>query len=379
MKFSTFLISFLLIFVCLISVVFFHTDMIFAVNTGNIEYGTKIKSSCYSAIKVAQVDSMSGTLWDTQAKRDLTLNTFYDVLLRNFNAENTYIDKNMIELRVPIVMLIDTNGYYINRNTSKDLNELSDPGATTDFKLMSSYNAWSKGYGDYIVQFYLNNYVSVTTSQGVVYEGDRYEVVEKMNQAGLNLSSLSILSLSESRFLEEKNSIIITETNQTLESFINTQNEFSGNNTYAIQMPHIKGEDWSRMLENPTIIAFLQGDTRNYGRKNLNMYGFAGAELSEGNKYFITRFIGRDGSPHIVYHILDGNNRCDCGTVVEYRQPKAVYDNDGNVIKRFDTIEYRYIDADTPSMSMVIDRFYYSMTECVEAGGQTPCTRCVGQ
>lgn len=379
MKFSTFISSFLLIFVCLISFVFFHTDIISAVNTGNIEYGTKIKSSCYSAIKATQVDSMYGTLWDTQAKRDQTLKTFYDVLLLNFNAENTYVDKNMIKLRVPIVMLIDTNGYYINRNTSSNLTELSEPSETSDFKVITSYNAWSKGYGDYIVQFYLNNYVSVTTSQGVVYEGDRYEVAEKMNNAGLDISPLSILSLSESSFLEEKNSIIITETNQTLESFINTQNELSGNNTYAIQMPHIKGEDWSRMLENPTIIAFLQGDTRNYGERNLNTYGFAGAELSEGNKYFITRFTGRDGATQIVYHILDGTNRCDCGTVVEYHQPKAVYDSDGNVIKRFDTIEYRYIDADTPSMAMVIDRFYYSMTECVEAGGQTPCSRCVGQ
>ena len=379
MKFSTFISSFLLIFICLISFVFFHTDMISSVNNGNIEYGNKIKASCYSAIKATQVDSMTGTVWDTEAKRDLTLKTFYHVLLQNFNTENTYIDKNMVELRVPIVMLIDTNGYYINRNTSSNLTELSEPGETSDFKVMTSYNAWAKGYGDYVVQFYLNSYVSVTTPQGVVYEGDRYEVVKEMNNAGLDVSPVSILSSGESRFLEEKNNAIITETNQTLESFINTQNELSKNNTYAIQMPHIRGEDWSRMLENPTIIAFLQGDTRNYGDRNLNMYGFAGAELSEGNKYFITRFVGRDGATQIVYHILDGNNRCDCGTVVEYHQPKAVYDSDGNIIKRFDTIEYRYIDADTPSMAMVIDRFYYSMTECVEAGGQTPCSRCVGQ
>lgn len=377
MKFTDYVIIFFVVFTAFVTLAFFGADMTAKTNTVNIEYADKLKASCYSAMKLARVDNATGNVFPTNEKRDAVLETFYETLLKNFNAENSKTEGDVLKLRVPIVLLIDNDGYYIDRNISDSLAELEDPANTHESKVTSGLNAWAKGYGNYTVQFFLNNDVTVIDSGGNIFEGSRDAVIKALGSR--DITAIKFLTGTELEFLSEKNSVIISEINSTIENFINTQNHMGGGNSYAIQMPVIKGEDWSRMLENPTLIAFLQGDQKNYGRNNLNVYAFAGAEISEGNKYFITRFVNARGETEVVYHVLDGNMRCDCGTVSEFLFPRDLKDRNGNTIKRFQIRGYRYVRDGHPSDNILISRFYQSMSECVAAGGGEPCPRCVGQ
>lgn len=377
MKFTDYVIFFFILFTALVTVSFFGANMTVKVNTVNTEYADKLKTSCYSAMKLTEVDTSTGNVFSSESKRDSTLNTFYETLLKNFNAENDKVEGSVVKLRVPLVILIDNDGYYLNLNVSDSLTELENPSNTSATKVTSNINSWAKAYGDYIVQFYLNNDVSVIDRNGITFEGSRRKVVNALGNQ--DISEIGFLAGSETDFLSEKNSVIISEINTAIESTINSQNHMGGGNTYAIQMPVIKGEDWSRMLENPTLIAFLQGDIQKIGRNNLNIYAYAGAEIAEGQKYFITRFINDQGETDVVYHVLDGNNRCDCGSISEFIFPRDLKDKDGNTIKRFQIKGYRYIRDGHPSDNILISKFYYSMSECIAAGGKEPCPRCVGQ
>ena len=74
----------------------------------------------------------------------------------------------------------------------------------------------------------------------------------------------------------------------TINYLLNTQyiNIGSWRMGYVVSLSNIPGEDWTRMLKNPTIIGFLQGPNKNNLTDNLNVYGYAASEKIKGRLYY---------------------------------------------------------------------------------------------
>ena len=73
---------------------------------------------------------------------------------------------------------------------------------------------------------------------------------------------------------------------------------FFCSNSFSTQ---ITGEDWARLIDQPTVVSFLQGLQTPYDTTYLNIYSFAGAEIEKEKKYYIAE----SGEGISCYHEAD--------------------------------------------------------------------------
>ena len=120
-------------------------------------------------------------------------------------------------------------------------------------------------------------------------------------------------------------------------------------NQYSFEMPEVKGEDWSRLLQNPTVISFLQGYSTKADNRLLNVYSLGGGELVKNYHYFI------DGD---VYHCIESENGVNKST----RTVTTEYESEGET-KRVNTTYVEYIYNGN-----AINAVYSNQTDCAKRG-----------
>ncbi len=371
MKMTDYILMYIAIGFCFGAIIFFNINLQGKAEILNTEYANKLAAACHDAaatIQKTEIDNY-GSAWSRQEKRKETLDVFYDTLAYSFNAEySTKFDE--IVLYTPVVCLIDIDGFYISYNVVFDETGYVDiPANAMDRNAVLPINTWSApcpGSSGYIIRYRLNDNVDVITDENRVYSGERNEVFARIKAdkerilAGYHaddLNELKNLLTNDEVFVKERNNLIIRQINSQIEYYINQHNTIGDGyeQKYTFTMPEVSGEDWARLLENPTVISFLQGRSAKLKNRLLNVYSLAGGELAKEYHYFITNENG-----YKEYHCLEA----PCGgRVTRHEGTRTVQYYEDNQLKQktIPTVTYRYNGHE-------ISRMYSSMEECAREG-----------
>ena len=289
MKFTDYIVFFCILFICATSFLFYKTDLN---DTGNImesRYSSYATVACEDAIKTVQTYSDEGVFL-TEASRQQAINVYFKSIALSFNAKNTTFEDEL-PLYVPVICLIDNNGYYINYTATHS----DERGYKKISHVLTPLNVWAETINGieneptYQVRYFLNNQIEVTNfGTGESKKGAPSDVWEYFKQP--ECLKFMDLNADPESFYQRKANIITTKTEADIEYYIVQHNDVLEEYglTYAITIPEIKGEDWARALEGPTIIGFLQGKLVKNGDSMINIYAMAGAELKKTNQWILT-------------------------------------------------------------------------------------------
>lgn len=362
MKFSNFILVFLAIGLCFGFIAFINIDLTKKINMQNTEYANKLTSACYDAAQTMDTENVEkfGRVWNDESDLNDTLDVFYNSLVYSFNWD-TAGRVNEMALYTPVVCLVDIDGYYISHNVVFDKTGMVTISSDAEKRNgLTSLNTWTKNYGGVILRYYLNDNVEVYCTDGARYFGNRKEIYALLCEkypGGAEVSNLAFIA-NDDEFNSNKNELIVREINKQCEYYINKHNVIgdSYENQYQFEMPEVAGEDWNRLLQNPTVISFLQGYSSQADNRYLNVYALGGGELTLNYHYFI------DGDE---YHCVEA----ETGVTKSTRSVTTDYEADG-VTKHITTnyVVYEFNGHE-------IDAIYNTQTECAKRGA-TP-HRCV--
>lgn len=313
MRFNNLIILFVLILAGVSIPIFFRTEVTTKNAQLNNDYSNMLITATEDAMQVATSDSTYKYVFADESKRQEAVDVFYDTLIQDFNYEySTYAD--MVKYYVPCIFLIDTDGYYIEYTKTYTDNS----GKQVYTEIITPINKWSKTFSvggngltgkTYTVEFHLDDTVKVSYKNRNDHiesvEGNYKDVYEKIGKP----TELNGVLDTEKNFNDQKTDLIINELYNKLEYYINYHdesfNQFN-NAQYEFTLPVITGEDWARLIDNPTIISFLQGVQSQYDNNYLNIYALAGSEVEKSLYYYI-----KEDNGTLYYH------RDFCSTITE--------------------------------------------------------------
>lgn len=279
-----------IIFVAVVFAIFipynYTSQRVVAYNRGNIEYANILTAACHDAAKTIEYDEQ-GTVFATDKAREKAIDAFYNSLASAFHYKDTPIEASIAE-KTPFVMLVDTNGFYISVNAVFDEYENYNISEESELlNVMTTLNTWTDTFEGNIVRFYLTDYVEVTLSDYAYVRGTRAEVYNELSVTG-RTRGLEFLS-DEALYEETKINAITGRIEDTINYILNTQTvNVDGYNTgYHVTLARSEGEDWARLLKNPTVISFLQGDQEITGGRMLDVYAYAAGEITKSYPYYI--------------------------------------------------------------------------------------------
>ena len=331
----------------------------------NTEYTNRLSSACHAGVQAAEAEASELTksgitgIWGRKDMREKSLLAFSRTLDYGFLLSDS--TDNDMEIQVPLIMLVDNDGFYMTTNALFDPN--ASAGGAADEVYRSSFQnesqngeirTWAEGIGaggTWTVRYCLNDYLFLVSPSGRIYQGFRTDAdfrneVEHDHDA-IGDTVLSHFLWADTDYNRHKTDKIIEDIRTNLQYFANEKNYYGGRNGdgYDITMPTVADEDWHRLLENPTVLAFIQGKNIKTGATEINTYAYSGGEVIPADRYFITE----NASGDKTYHSLRYSRRTGETT--------------------FSGGDYHY-GADS------IEMFYSTMRDCATLGAE-PCSRCV--
>ncbi len=277
---SKYIIIFLVVFMSFFGIYNVTADTQTTATIKNIEYSDYLSSAAFDAVKEMKKHSNGNILMKEPLDRDRVSDMFFNSLAMDFGYD-TNEDLTMLRMYVPAVVLIDTNGYYVSYNIKyKD-----DLGNTHLKPVITDINTWSKTTSDgkYLVRYGLGRQVTVTeVTKQIVREGDYRDVYKDFDSP----ASLAALGFNnDNEFISIRNEILISQIQDTVEYYINNHNEVASQfqPDYLFEMPTTSKDEWVRVLENPTVIAFMQGIRINNSQNYLNIYALSGGEVKKSD------------------------------------------------------------------------------------------------
>lgn len=257
-----------------------------AYNRTNAEYAAILTAACHDAAKTISLDT-EDLAWAEGGKIEDTLKVFYTALASSVYGTDSTRAASIAE-KTPFVILVDMDGFYLSVNACFDeYGNYIVPEESDRINSITTLNTWTESYFGNIVRFYLTDKVEVTLSDYGCLKGTRQEVYETLSDMG-KTAGLEFLG-DTSLFEEARIAAITGRIEDTINYILNTQTvNVDGYNTgYNVTLPRLTGEDWSRMLKNPTVISFLQGKQEVIGNRMFNVYAYAAGELTSLYPYFI--------------------------------------------------------------------------------------------
>jgi len=235
------------------------------------QYSHHIEAACEAAMLTAS--SSNKSLWASLPTRLKATDTFFVTLNSAMNRRGDYAIET--KLYVPVICFVDYDGFYICYNAGLDDNATTDD-SVYDINEHTPIQQWTETTTNYTIRYYLTDQIMVThNNTGVSCKGSPSDVYNKFNDIELTF-------LLSSEIESRKNIKIIDTIKNTLEYYINTQNNYADPyfTQYNIDMSYSEGNEWARMLKNPCIISFIQGkQPKVRNTEIINIYGFSGHEL----------------------------------------------------------------------------------------------------
>lgn len=301
---SGFRFIFIGIFIVIFTIYSYQVDITSEYQNQTEVYKDNLKRACEASIDETQLNYEKDMpfLFNTKEKREYAVERFFQALERGFNYESNSDYAHELKLKVPVICLIDSDGFYIVYNAPyRDENSNINVVNTVTQLYPWTYTENSKNYA---VRFFLSDYVEITDlTTGEIKTGSYQSLYNLYGQSEF----LDFLGSKES-FEEQKNLIIVSSVKDTLEYYLNTYNLTvnslqkdkainSHELKYTLDLAYLSGTEWGNLIQEPTTMAFLQGMQVNNTDRLLNIYAMAGGELVKNNGYIITE--GNDG---LLYH-----------------------------------------------------------------------------
>ncbi len=307
---SRYIFVFVVVLISLFGIYTIQTDIASESAQHNSRYSDYLSEATYDAAHViADRMETSGniTAMPHEQDRQGVLDVFYKSLSLDFGYI-TDEDLSRLKIYIPVVALIDTNGYYIVYNA-----EHTGTAGTKLDTIITPLNTWTLKTANYIVKYNLGTNVSVTDmATGIIYEGNYRDVYNELGCPdelyNIGFSSVqnghaalegeSVKSDENAKYASSKKnwdtgtdgnfflnqrSVIIPETKEKIEYYINQHNKVASEYhiDYIFTMPLTQYDDWSRMLKEPTCIAFMQGVRPSNTRDYLNIFSIGGGDVSK--------------------------------------------------------------------------------------------------
>ena len=280
----------------------------------NVVSRNNVLASCNSAMEA--VDQNANEVFGTEAIRTTAIDEFYQTFndCYNFHSEAAM---ESAKFYVPCHFLVDWDGYYVSYTQwYKDRDN-----ATVYKDIVTSKNTWNKAYGKYMVQFRLDHFLTITTTgSNERYTGCFDELYEKLGQP----AELSFMA-DQNAFDIEKTETIISLINDQVSYYINTQNAYFNKASvqYTVVLPQSDDDHTQELMDQPNVIAFMQGKQKDNQGAYVNVYSFIAADMTTEKKYYIEADPS-DGK--LYYHEKDCPDVTDkkfLGTMLECARRKA--------------------------------------------------------
>jgi len=331
---SKYVIIFMTLLVSFFGVFSSQTDMQTAASIKNRQYTSYLASATTDAASEMASETKEANTLPYKSSREKVVNTFFSSLAINFGYD-TKEDMTKLRMYVPVIAMIDTDGYYVAYN--KDF--MSADGVPSLESAITTINTWTAVKPHLTVRYYLGNKVDITTNNGKFISdtyANVYSEIKKLNKNGgysLYQSELEALGFNDKdKFEHYRNETIIQDIQDKVEYYINNQNKVAAalQPEYIFEMPLTKTDDWVRVLENPTVIAFMQGVRISDSKRYLNIYSLGGGEVKRN------KIIGFDSAKQYKY---DSNGNLIAETNIEgYVNNQGDVSGSGNYIN-YDTYE----------------------------------------
>lgn len=303
MKIENFSIIFFIIFMCLTIPVSYRLVLTQKQMDENELITERLHDSCVSALSI--IDNKENNVFSDLNIRKKTIQTFFTTLaeLENRSLNNPGI----IETRIPVILLADTNGYYLSYLDTYQ----GGSGETYSKRTISVLYPYTETYKVnsyyYTIQYNLNDDIFIWTNDDTIqelfryYEGSYEKAIAKMPHLANIESSIAGEKIypfqSKEAFELEKNRVIIQSINTKLEYYINLYNESNVYHTnYRISLPFSAEEKTAKPISYPSLFVFYQGAQHDDTKGYVNIYSFVATELTKAPEYHLA---------HGYYHKKD--------------------------------------------------------------------------
>lgn len=258
----------------------------------NTQYSKVLTSACRTAAEKMQYDESTYSVMGSDTIRENVIDAFFNTFLISFeevttketdNESNPSVNRVQLYKNIPVVLMIDINGFYVWYNA------FEDGMLTAKISSLTTYSETISGSDIYYVRYFLGNRVQVSLKDdAVIYDGTPEDVYDKLGSPG----ELSFLADYDS-YAEYRNTYIANLVEEQVQYYINNENlERRWSNTnrsdYTFEMPEVSMSDWIEMVEYPSIISFYQGKVINNGNTMINTYAFSGSEFAPVAEYYVT-------------------------------------------------------------------------------------------
>ena len=209
--------------------------------------------------------------------REKAIEAFHTSLFTNFNVLNNEAERNRFAVFVPVIALIDYDGYYVC-SMEEYLNISGEKEQKMVWKPKKTYTYERDGY---VYIFTLDQKVTVYNSVSNEFTVGMRKELEPVIGEDI-IQDTEIFEQVRKRTIVEALKIDITEA-------INLHNAYAVHFgiTYCFSPPSISDADWYKNIEDVGFLAFFQGLPTGLNGEYYNNFALGAARIVRKSKYFI--------------------------------------------------------------------------------------------
>lgn len=262
-----------------------------------------LENSTYRTIELNRiidtaVEDGASNLVEIGSNNELIINkeravqTFFNTLSLNFNMTHTSYSNSRLMAYIPVIAIIDYDGYYILSNHSY----VADDGHNYIGPIWKPKRYYTYDKDDYIYQFTLDSDVTVyEKSTNTFYEGHYRDVKKKVT---------SDIMSDQQLFHQIRKRTIVDMIVEDIDYYMNANNKVAKQYgiTYHFSLPFIDKEHWYNTVDDVGMLVFFQGLPLGLDGQVYNHYALGGSRIAKGNRYFAEK----DEDSGILYYHKEG-------------------------------------------------------------------------
>jgi hypothetical protein len=275
MKLTNLAILFFIIELTLITILDIRTNNLTAVNNKKIEYAKALDCAVDDGVvDLVEVDSKRKLALNKEA----AVNQYYESLFANFGVIGNEQEEKKLKGYIPIILVTDTDGFYINYSDTYEFNGEVLLGQKWTEKMPYAYQD-----GNLIYKFTLGTYLTIyNTLTKDLFEGEYADLKSQLPD--------SIL-VNQEMYDTIRRNAIIGAIEKSMDHYINLHNRiaYQFGITYQFWLPQIDKTDWYRTIDDISMLVIFQGYPYQVaGMDTYNRYSLAGARITKSRVYYIT-------------------------------------------------------------------------------------------
>ena len=344
------LVFFLLVFSTFVTF-YFKIDSLKAVDNTKVEYNRNCDAAADAAVDKL-IDSVDDNT--TQINLDACVSNFYHSMFASFNLLDSSVGQENLEMYVPVILVTDTNGFYINYHSRSS--STGDTKRQWTQRMPYTYSGSVKSSDDSLAKTY--RYVvnlSLEDTVTLAVQVDNHWVSYTANWNALNsVASVStrqytlgeregfiecVQLLSKNGFLKDegafksfKLSAIQYQISKKMAYYVNHHNEVAqarGIN-YKFSLPVSATDSIAQTIASVSVLAVIQGLPYTNGSEDtFSRFSVSGSKLTKNSHYCITeengvKYYHRDSCLKYSKSLVQYDSRSACAKLGAWPCPDCM-------------------------------------------------------